>query len=339
MKKNNKKIIIVVPGGIGNAVMFIPAYESLKIQFPDSEFSLLTSNLGADKIFSRKNLKKIFIYKRSSKIDFIKLFFKILFFYNYDIFVAGMGINPFKAGILGLAAKAGTRLGENLFFRTHKIFSDITVHEVERNLKIIKPIISKENLNIIFPLDITENDCKEADALFAEYDIDFSADKYIGTHIGSNDFLAAKRWSKENFGILFDLINRYFPQYPILLFGGANESDYAKDLKTKARIINFTGKLNLHASAAAIEKCKLFITNDSGLMHIAAAVNTPIVALFGPTIKTKNSPYSQNSTVISKNYDCQPCYKYNKNISCNFDFKCMKDIKPEEVFETLKKYL
>jgi len=339
MNSEKKQFLIVIPGGIGNAIMFSPAFESLKAQFPDSEFSLLTSDMSAEKVYARNNLKKIFIYRRGNKSDFIKIFFKILFFYNFDYYITGMGINSLKAGLMGIASKASVRLGENIFAATSVIAADTNIHEVERNLKIIESIVEKKNIVNSLSFCYNENDKREASECFQTNGLNILSPKFIGAHIGSNNFLTAKRWPLENFKILFELIHKKYPEYSIIFFGGKNEIEYSDSLIKGNYTFNFVGKLSIHATAAAIEKCSVFISNDSGLMHIAAAVNIPVIAIFGPTIISKNRPYSVKSRVISKDYDCQPCYKYNMPISCADNFKCMKDITPEEILEALTNFI
>ena len=85
---------------------------------------------------------------------------------------------------------------------------------------------------------------------------------------------------------------------------------------------------------ALLERCKVCLTCDSGPMHIAAAVGTPTVALFGPTNPTRHRPYSKGHTIIEKPVSCRPCYKrtcYRKDIP----YHCMQEINPTEVVNAI----
>jgi len=100
------------------------------------------------------------------------------------------------------------------------------------------------------------------------------------------------------------------------------------------RVVNLAGKTSLRELMALIQACSLFLTNDSGPMHIAAAVGTPLVALFGSTSDVKTGPY-KHGTVIHKHVPCSPCYKR----VCPIDFPCMKQIEVDEVVQAMQKLL
>ncbi|HPN29837.1 MAG TPA: glycosyltransferase family 9 protein [bacterium] len=333
------KILIVLPGGIGNAVMFTPAFASLVKSFPESEFYMLTSGLGANRIFEPSNkIKRFFFYDSFSKSSFLKTLFNILIFHKFDVFISSMGINPLKSGILALFSKAGVRCGESSCLFNKRTEPDLKKHEVERNLKIIEEICPADSIVKSLQFYYKKDDAIQSEKILKETGLNSEKIRLIGAHIGSNDFLAAKRWNIENFKKLFSEIEKINPDVKILLLGGSNEFEYAKSVSGK-NTINLTGKTNLQTAGLIIKKCAAFISNDNGLMHIAASVKTPVIAIFGPTIISKNRPYSENSEIISENLDCQPCYKYNKKIICPNNFKCMNDITVEKVLPSVAKYL
>jgi len=101
-----------------------------------------------------------------------------------------------------------------------------------------------------------------------------------------------------------------------------------------AGVINACAKTTLNQLGCLIRKCSVYISGDSSPLHVAAAVHTPVVALFGPTDPRRHLPPVQNCVVITKEVACGPCYKR----QCK-DIKCMKSIKPEEVLEAVEKLL
>jgi heptosyltransferase-2 len=109
-------------------------------------------------------------------------------------------------------------------------------------------------------------------------------------------------------------------------------NDICKDFSS--RVINFSGKTTLRELLSLIQCCDVFLTNDSGPMHIAAALKTPLVALFGSTSDIKTGPYG-SGTVIHKHVECSPCYKR----VCPIDFRCMKRIEVEEVYQAILKQI
>ena len=102
----------------------------------------------------------------------------------------------------------------------------------------------------------------------------------------------------------------------------------------KEKILNLTGKTNLRELAAYLSFASVVLTNDSGPMHLAAALQRPIVSIFGSTDPNRTGPFPQG-IVIRKKVACSPCFKR----VCPIDFRCMKGISVEEVFEKAEKLL
>ena len=156
-------------------------------------------------------------------------------------------------------------------------------------------------------------------------------------HPGSGIHQAGfKRWPKENFAHLADrLISEYGTA--IFLFGGPEERALAEEIESlmKNTPVIMAGQTTLSQTAALIKKYCLFVSNDSGPMHMAAALNVPVVALFGPTDAKATGPVSDKSVVISNKVQCAPCHRR----KCNRDFSCMTKISVHEVMNNIDKML
>ena len=98
--------------------------------------------------------------------------------------------------------------------------------------------------------------------------------------------------------------------------------------KTKSKPANFAGKTNILQLAALIKECKVFVTPDSAPLHVAAAMQTPVVAFFGPTDSRRHIPPAKKIIILEKKLECAPCYHSRCRILTH---ACMKDIRPEEV--------
>ena len=157
-------------------------------------------------------------------------------------------------------------------------------------------------------------------------------------HPGSGIHQAGfKRWPKEKFALLADrLIQEYSAS--IILLGGQEEKELAEEIKflMKNNPFVFTGKTTLAQTASLIKKCSLFVSNDSGLLHVATAVNTPTVGIFGPTDPARTGPYS-NSSVVRKDLSCSPCYT-GKPVRCN-SLDCIHQISIDDVFTKITDWL
>jgi heptosyltransferase-2 len=146
----------------------------------------------------------------------------------------------------------------------------------------------------------------------------------------------AKRWLPERFAAVADKLSESFPMQGILL-GSKADWETAEEVRKAARtkLINLAGKTNLQEAIYLISQCRLFLSNDSGLMHIAGALNIPTVAIFGSTNPITTSPAGNSFTIVRKDVSCSPCMKE----TCPTDFRCMKLISVENVFAAAQNIL
>ncbi|MCX7875022.1 MAG: glycosyltransferase family 9 protein [Melioribacteraceae bacterium] len=149
-----------------------------------------------------------------------------------------------------------------------------------------------------------------------------------------------KRWLTEYF---IDIGNKLVELgYEIAIFGGTSEKELCDEInKGIKNSTNYQNNNELFETALNMKSCSLIITNDSGLMHLAAAINIPIVAIFGSTVKSFGFvPYKVKNLIIENNsIDCRPCSHIGKNDCPKRHFKCMRDITPESVLSQIKIFL
>ena len=148
-----------------------------------------------------------------------------------------------------------------------------------------------------------------------------------------------KRWPAKKYKDLIDLIRK--KEFQIAVFGGAEDEEIGSYLKEQCNVVNFSGQLTLLETACLIAKCKVLVSNDSGLMHMATAVQTPVVAIFGSTVKELGFfPYRAMAHVIENNdLTCRPCSHIGRRKCPREHFKCMEDITPEQVYNGLKELM
>jgi heptosyltransferase-2 len=155
----------------------------------------------------------------------------------------------------------------------------------------------------------------------------------VGLNISASLKWLTKNWSVAKMAKLCEELE--FKDMRVVLTGTEKDLAQADELISaarKAKIINACGKTTVNQLACLIKKCSCFVSSDSSPLHIAAAVNTPIVALFGPTDPRRHMPPAKSSIVIKKEMECAPCYKP----KCK-NPKCMKMITVEEVLEAIEK--
>jgi heptosyltransferase-2 len=126
-----------------------------------------------------------------------------------------------------------------------------------------------------------------------------------------------------------------------VVFGGEEDKAIGSVLEKNKGAINMCGELSLLETAYFISKGKVLVTNDTGLMHMGTAVRTPVLAIFGSTVRELGFfPYRSVSSIIENtNLTCRPCSHIGRNKCPKGHFKCMEDISSEQVYIELKKFI
>lgn len=170
--------------------------------------------------------------------------------------------------------------------------------------------------------------------------------EYFRLGICNGFFAGSEKWKWErkgwpHFGELFDLINDYYSgRLRIFLFGkGDVEKKWAKGVQEgRKNVVSFVDRLSLGATIQIMQRMHLFITTDTGLMHIADACNKAMIVLFGPTLLSKNGPYNKNHRVLRSPVKCAPCQQSPHFHLCK-EWKCMEALTPDLVMAEMRLYI
>ena len=201
-------------------------------------------------------------------------------------------------------------------------------HEVEINLDVLRagdiPITSRKTF-----FNVPSENQTWAKDFLSELGIDTSK-PIVAIHPGSP--IPLKRWPADRFAKLADILIERKMQ--VLFLGVAAEKQFVEDIQAQMRhsSINIAGRTNLQQLGAVLQNCHLFIGNDSGPMHIAAAVGTRVIGLFGPSSPQRFGPFGDNCTAIRKELDCLPCMKE----KCRLGVEgCIVEISVEDVLDII----
>ena len=147
---------------------------------------------------------------------------------------------------------------------------------------------------------------------------------------------SAKRWFPERYAALCDRMSEFY-NARIMILGGPGEERVGRQVSESMRhpSVNLCGKTNLREAFALIERCQLFVTNDSGLMHVAAALDVPLVAIFGSTNPRTTGPSSVRSCIVQVPISCSPCLKP----ECSEEHQCMREITVDMVYDIARTLL
>jgi heptosyltransferase-2 len=146
----------------------------------------------------------------------------------------------------------------------------------------------------------------------------------------------AKRWAAERFAAVGDLLQAEL-QTGLVLLGGPADQEAAAEVQRhgQGQVLNLAGKTTLRQALVVLSQLQLLITNDSGLMHAAAALHVPVVAIFGSTDPAATGPFTNRATLIHHYLPCSPCLER----TCTLGYPCLTEITVAEVAEAARRWL
>ena len=350
------RILILALSGIGDALMFTPALKLMRKTLPMAEINALVMFKGVLDIYERNNdLNNVIYFDFMNEgiinsFRFIKTIRK-----KYDVSVNVYPSNRSEYNIISFLVGAGKRAGikylrrdiRNLrFLNNVRITEDDSWHNVQTNIRLVEKLLNK-TFNEEPSLDFTlaKNDLLYAQEYFNRINLN-SNDLVIGFHPGSATLKnhINRRWEPEKFASLGQsLINNLNAK--ILLFGGPEENDLKKAINN---LINSTKSMivetdNLAQSAAIIQRCNLFVSNDSSLMHVASALQRKVIAIIGPTNPNYIHPWKTEHRIVTLNLECAPCFFYSPRplicIRTDIKYKCIRELSVDMVVNTATELL
>ncbi|MDX1809435.1 MAG: lipopolysaccharide heptosyltransferase II [Sulfurospirillaceae bacterium] len=306
------RILIEVPTWLGDSVMSTPAIEEIIKIYPDAKIVFFGSFVSTEALKSHPNCEQIKIDEsKKSKCRLLWLRKTAQTLGTFDLAFSFRSSFTSKVFLWFLNAKQKFQYKKNTY----------NGHQVQK----YATFVSKA-LNVIL----------EPQSLKL-YQIPHLYNRStLGINPGAT-YGSAKRWYPEEFA---KVAEHFAKDYDIVIFGGPNEQEIANEVEkliSNAHVTNLAGKTSITELIEKIAGLNLFITNDSGPMHCAAAYKVPTVALFGPTIYTETSQWENpNGYLISHDLDCAPCMKRICPIKTH---ECMKSIKAQEVITLLENHL
>ncbi|OSS43025.1 ADP-heptose--lipooligosaccharide heptosyltransferase 2 [Desulfurella amilsii] len=307
---------IIRLSSLGDIVITTAFIVELKKIYPRSKIFYVTKGSFVDLFYNMPFVDKVVEYSQVSSIKHIK------FDAIYDLQV------NWRSLILALKLKGKIyKAPKHRLYRLKVLYKSRFPFSFVKNKK--QKDIIEDYLGLIGKKDgLPKLICKK--------------EKHEGLTIGIAPFAAWKNkmWETQNFTKLMVLLDKEFIHPSFFIFGSKDEKALAKDFdELTYRITNYVGNLRLSQLVEKIGSCDIFITNDSGLMHIASACNVPIVAIFGPTVKEFGFYPRTKSVIIEKQLECRPCHLHGGNVCRLGHFRCMRDINPEDVFLAVKSLL
>ncbi len=348
-------ILIVKTSAIGDVIHTVPSLWSLRAHFPDAHITWLVEESAADLLAGHPALNRVLVAGRKTWMDDLRTgrpyrafrglvqFVRRLRDTRYDLVIDFQGL--IKSAVWVLLARGARKVGfghgmehaeySYLVLNERVPAVDMNQHAIERSLLLLKGI-GVPTVDIRYALPISSAHETEAIALL----------RALGVH--DQDRLAAmnpmarwptKLWEPASFAALADRLEQ---EGICVVFTGGPDDQPALDeicrLMT-ARPRRLDGKTSLNTLAAVYRRAQVVVTTDSGPMHLAAAVGTSVVALFGPTAPWRTGPYGRNHIVLRTELSCSPCFKKQCLTTQYEERACMKRLTVDEaaraVFEKM----
>ncbi len=337
---NGGGILVRCQNWIGDAVIATASLRCIRRSFPDSRISVLAKPWVIPVLAHNPHIDEIIEYDAQGSHRGLRGMLRLARYLRGRRFQGAILLQrAFEAALIARLAGIPKRMGYTTdargFLLTHKARSsreEFDVPRLEHDLSLLEG----------FGLDVGEKDplipigreqqgraehCLSAFGMSVE-------DTLVGFSPGAVGSVL-KRWYPERFG---ELAARIADAYraKVLLFGSPDEQGLGEEIRRMASnpgVVNLAGRTSLEEAIALIGACGLFVTNDSGLMHVAAALDVPLVGVFGPTDPRRTAPWSKRYLLVrDEGVDCYGC----KMRECRHEHKCMERITAERVFVAVK---
>lgn len=341
-------ILIIAPNWIGDAVMTQPLLAALKSQYPASTIDVLASTWVApiyracsevnhviEANFQHKQLQwglrkqlandlrlrgyqACFILPNSLKSALIPWMANIPFRIGYR--------GELRFGLINIALNNPSKINRPPMVEHYLALSQLLSDEETLAAKALTP-----------KLNVSSSAKQSIDKKLSDANID---SKSVFIFCPGAEYGPTKRWPASHFAELANHLAQQLPNANIILLGSKSDHELAKAIlqqsQDSVKIHNWCGNTSLDEAIAFIGVAKAVVSNDSGLMHIAAALKTPQIAIFGSSDPAHTPPLSENAKVIWLNLPCSPCHKKECPLG---HLKCLNDILPQQVLATLNTLL
>ena len=310
------KIFIEIPSWLGDAIMATPAIENLIKTYPEAKITLLGSFVSTQAFEDYPNIEKVIVDNTKKEK------------------------NRYK-NLINLAKSLG-KFDIALSFR-RSFSSKFMMFFIKAKKKFNYRRLTKKEIHLAIRYNDFVNKVLNLNNEAGDLKLYFKPFKYSKPTLGINPgatYGSAKRWYPEEFSkVAISLSSKY----DIVIFGGPTETDIAKDIEDELfkqgvkNYQNLAGKTTIPELIEKIAGLDLFITNDSGPMHVAAAYKVKTIAIFGPTKFTETNQWrnDKNGLIVTKNLDCSPCMK---RVCPLKHHNCMKTITANDVLKKIETF-
>jgi len=339
--RNLTNILIVKLSAIGDVVHALPVAYALRKNFPAARITWVVEKPAYDLVANNPCIDEVIVFDKPKFKTWIGLwqnapaFSRLLKTHKFDVALDLQAI--FKGSAISFFSGAPQRF---VYCDTRELSGLVskricgpnqTGHVVERYLDVVRALGCTVD-EVVFPIAITAGEVESATAIATEAGLDI-ARPYVVLSPGAN--WPNKRWPVRLFALLADKLNQE-GLVPVLT-GGPGDQPLAEVIFASAatHIIDLTGKTSLKQLAYIIKQSRAFVGGDTGPMHLAAALATPVVAMYGPTDIVRNGPYGSGHKTLVVPLECAGCWRR----QCPKGLDCLEEITVDSVYAAVDEVL
>jgi heptosyltransferase I len=333
---NVRRILLIKPSSLGDIVHTLPVVSALKARWPAAELTWLVKRQWADLVERAEGVDRVWPVDATVQSWIGQGL--ALRHEGFDLAIDLQGL--FRSGAMAALSGAPVRIGfansreGSPWFYTQKVpVPQVEVHAVDRYLSVAAALGAGSQGPPQFRFKLLDADMTLVRDSFHRAGLSLDQ-PWIAMNVSAR--WQTKRWPLSSFALVLDRLQRE-GLGPVVVMGSAADRQDAQELRTltKNPFIDLTGAIPLGCLPACFSKATMLITNDSGPMHIAAAMGIPVVAMFGPTSAVRTGPYGDGHQVLTESLPCSPCFsRICRHIP---EKECLHLIQPDVVFEAARR--
>lgn len=338
MTDSVRRLLLIKPSSLGDIVHAMPTLAALRARFPQAEVTWLVKRQWAPLVEVIDGVDHVCAVETGllgwmGRVSDLRAA-------HFDLVVDLQGL--FRSGAMAWLSGCGRRIGfanaregSPLFYTQLVEVPDGPLHAVDRYLLVAEALGAARPAQLRFEFVDRPQDRGAVEAILTRSGLPPSL-PWIA--INASARWETKRWPAQHFAEAADRLSREHGR-PVVFVGGAAErpETQAVMILMRTKAIDLTGQTPVGLLPNLLRQASVLITNDSGPMHVAAAVGTPVVALFGPTDPRKTGPYGQGHLVLSHAVECSPCFS--RDCSRAVRLECLLDVKPDQVVRAVQQQL
>ena len=343
-----KRIVVLHTAFIGDIILTLPLVQRLRASLPEAHIAFVVIPSVANVLENHPAINEVIIYdkhRRDAGLRGILRLARRIRKGEYD--VAIIPHRSLRSSLVGWRSRIPRRIGfstsAGVRFFTDVVPYDKGMHEIDRNLSLLKPLgltFANNELPTLYP---SKNDGDVVDAFLKNQKVRITSKGRKGQPAHQDSLLVGiapgsvwntKRWPKEHFVALTKSLLE--DGHSVVLIGGREDAVLCSEIRNEMEdvsVVNAAGMLSLLQSAELIRRCEVLVSNDSAPMHLATGVRTPVVAIYGATVPAFGfAPRGDHSVVAEMDgLSCRPCSIHGGGRCPIKTFVCMKNLTPEIV--------